>query len=121
MTGFAIQNSYLQAHQDVVQRAVTSILQAIQKEKSDKAYTEQEMAKYMGVKGKGEADYTYNFYAKTLAPSVPVPTVSQFAGTKTGLAKKDPKVSNVNLNDLVDPAFVQTAAKQLGISGNSSG
>lgn len=120
MTGFAIKSSYLQAHQDVVQRVVTSILQAIQKEKTDKAYTEQEMAKYMHVTDKGEADYTYNFYAKTLVPSVPVPAVDQFAATKTALEKKDPQVSSVNLNDLIDPTFVQTAAKQLGIS-NSSG
>lgn len=116
MTGFAVQESYLSGHKDAVQRAVTSILEAIQKEKADKALTEQEMAKYMGVTDKGEADYTYQFYAKTLAPSVPVPAVSQFAATKTALAKKDAQVGSVNLNDLVDPALVQTAAKQLGIS-----
>lgn len=121
MTGFAIQTSYLSAHRDVVQRAVTSILQAIQKEKSDKAYTEQEMAKYMGVTSKAEADYTYQFYAKTLAPSVPVPTVSQFAATKTALAKKDSRVAGVNLNDLIDPVFVNAAAKQLGIASSSAG
>lgn len=116
MTGFAVQNSYLSGHKDAVQRAVTSILEAIKMEKSDKAYTEKEMAKFMGVTDKGEADYTYKFYAQTLAPSVPVPAVSQFAATKTALAKKDAQVGSVNLNDLVDPALVQTAAKQLGIS-----
>lgn len=121
MTGFAVQDSYLSAHHDVVQRAVTSILQALQMEKSDKAYTEKEMAKYMGVTDPGEADYTYQFYAQTLAPSVPVPAVSQFAATKTALAKKDSQVGSVNLNDLVDPALVQAAAKQLGISSGSSG
>lgn len=119
MTGFAIQDSYLSGHRDVVQRAVTSILEAIKMEKSDKAFTEQEMAKYMGVTGTGEADYTYQFYAKTLAPSVPVPAIDQFAATKTALAQKDSRVGSVNLNDLVDPAFVQTAAKQLGISAGS--
>ena len=121
MTGFAIQSSYLSGNRDVVQRVVTSILQAIQMEKTNKAFTEKEMAKYMGVTGKAEADFTYQFYAKTLAPSVPVPAVDQFAATKTALAKNNSRVASVNLNDLVDPSLVKTAASQLGISSSSSG
>ena len=121
MTGFAVQSSYLSEHRDVLQRVVTSILEAIQKEKSDEAFAEKEMAKYMGVTGKAEADFTYQFYAKTLAPSVPVPAVDQFAATKAALGKNDSRVADVNLNDLVDPALVKTAANQLGIASGSPG
>jgi hypothetical protein len=71
------------------------------------------MAKYMGVTDKAEADYTYDFYTK-MAPSVPVPDVSQFAATKESLAKKDAAVSGVNLNNLIDPSIAQAAAKQAG-------
>ena len=114
MSGFAVQSSYLSGNKTAVQNVVLSILQAIQKEKSDKAFAEQEMAKYMGVTDKAEADYTYDFYANQMAASVPVPDVSQFAATKVALAKKDAAVSGVNLHDLIDPALVQAAAKQLG-------
>ena len=115
ISGFTVQSSYAQQNPDVLQQVAKSIIQAIQRAKQDKAYAEKEMAKYMGVKSKGEADFTYDFYINKLMKTVPLPKVDQFQATKTSLQKKNPNVADVNLSSFIDQQFVQKAASALGV------
>lgn len=119
ISGFAVTQKYLDAHADVVQRLVKSVLQAIQRDKSDKAFAEQMMKKYMGVTDQGSADLTYQLYIQKVIKSVPVPTVAQFTASQKALEKKDPKVKGFDLSSFVDAQYVDKAAQDLGLSSSS--
>lgn len=118
ISGFAVTQDYLSAHGDVVQRLVKSIIQAIQKDKSDKAYAESMMKKYMDVTDQGAADATYDFYVQKVIKTVPAPSVEQFAAAVKSLEKKNPAVAKFDLNGFVDPSYVQKAAQDLGVSAS---
>lgn len=116
ISGFAVTQSYLSAHGDVVQKLAKSIIQAIQKDKSDKAFAEQMIKMYMGVTDQGSLDSTYDFYVNKVIKAVPTPTVAQFAASVTSLEKKDPTVSKIDLSSLVDDSYVTKAAQELGVT-----
>ncbi|HUZ71473.1 MAG TPA: ABC transporter substrate-binding protein [Stellaceae bacterium] len=108
-TGLAVMTSYIQAHPKIVQSVVDAIVEALHREKTDKAYAEQEIRTHMGVKDAAVLEFTYNFYANEVAPSIPMPEISQFEAAKRALSVKNPKVKTVDLSALVDQRFVKTA------------
>jgi NitT/TauT family transport system substrate-binding protein len=114
-SGFAIQSSYVKAHPDIVQKIVDATVSAVQREKSDKAFTESTLTKYMALTDKAQLESTYNFYAKNVLVSVPLPTVTQFKATQKALGETNAKIASVDLSSFVDPSFVKTAAKKQGI------
>jgi NitT/TauT family transport system substrate-binding protein len=107
--GIAVTKSYLDAHQAVAQKVCNALVAAIRREKSDKAYTEKEIAKFLNVHDQKSLDATYQFYAEEVLPSNPVPAVNQFTASLQTLAKTTPSVSKIDLNSLVDAQFVQKA------------
>lgn len=109
--GIAVTKSYLDSHQDVAQKVCDALVSAIKREKSDKAYAEKEIAKFLNVHDKAALDETYQFYAQEVLPSVPLPAVDQFAASQQALAKGTPSVAKIDLNSLVDPDFVRKATQ----------
>lgn len=116
ISGFAVTQDYAAAHGDVVQKLAKSIIQAIQKDKSDKAFAEQMMKKYMDVTDQGSADATYDFYVTKVIKTVPAPTLDQFTASVKSLEKKNPAVKSFDLSGFVDDSYVTKAAKELGVS-----
>ncbi len=114
-TGLAAQTSYIQQNPDVIQRVVLSVMQALQRAKTDKAYVAQEMRKYMHVTDLATADDTYDFYITEAMPAVPLVTVAQLRTTQQDLAATNAAVGQLNLSSLVDQGFVAKAAKQMGL------
>jgi NitT/TauT family transport system substrate-binding protein len=119
-TGFAVTDSYASSHPKVVGEAAAAIIQALHREKTDKTYTEQIMKKYMGITDQAILDFTYDFYAHEVAPTIPVPAVNQFTSAQKVLAQTNPKVASVDLSSFIDPSFVEGAAKALGVSASAS-
>lgn len=119
-TGYAVLSKNLDSKSDVTQKVVNATLKALQREKSDKAYSEKIIKKYMGVTDQKELDVTYEFYAHEVAPSVPLPEVKQFTASKQAIGKTNPSVAKMDLASFIDPSFVQKAAKSLGISASAS-
>lgn len=111
-SGIWVTQSFLQKNRDVVQKVVDAILDAIQREKSDRAYAEKEMTKYLGVKNKGELDFTYNFYVDEVLAPGPMPEVTQLEGNIKAMALSNPKVKTIDAASMVDPSFVKNAEKQ---------
>jgi NitT/TauT family transport system substrate-binding protein len=106
----AMQRSYLAAHRDVVQRYVDAIVQAIAREKRDKAATVTVMKKYFESQDDAAMAATWEYYAKAVRPDLPYPRPEQFADPITELAKKNDKVKQLDLAKIIDPSFVQSAA-----------
>jgi ABC-type nitrate/sulfonate/bicarbonate transport system substrate-binding protein len=110
--GLWVTEAYLQAHHDVVQNVVDAVIEAIRREKTDKAYAESELTKHLGVKDKGELDFTYNFYVNEVLSLGPTPQVDQVQSNIDALAAKNPKVKTINAADMIDQSFVKAAEKQ---------
>jgi NitT/TauT family transport system substrate-binding protein len=111
-TGVAALTPYIQSHGDVVQGVVNAIVQGLKREKSDKAYTESIMRKYMGITDQAILDFTYDFYAKNVAPAVPTTKADQLEAAQQALSAHNPKVKALDVATLIDPHFVKKAAGQ---------
>lgn len=109
-TGLIALTPFIKSHGDVVQHVVNAIVQGIRREKTDKAFTESEIRKHMGVTDQAVLDFTYDFYAKEVAPDVPLPTMEQLDAAKQALSAGNPKVKALDLSKLVDQSFVKKAA-----------
>lgn len=109
--GIAVTESYLDSHKDVAQKVCDALVAAIKREKTDKAYAEKEIAKFLNVRDQAALDDTYQFYAQEVLPSDPLPAVGQFSASQQALAKSTPSIAKIDLNSLVDPEFVQKATQ----------
>ncbi len=101
--------SYLEGHRDVVQNVVNALVEAIHREKSDKAFAESEITKHLGVKDKGELDFTYDFYVNEVIGASPMPQPAQLVSNINALAAKNPKVKNIDAAAMIDQSFVKNA------------
>ena len=106
--GVVAQRAYVNAHKDVTQRYIDSVIEAGALAKKDKALAVKAIQKY--VKGDAEAvgaaydDYMANTYTPT-----PLPRPELWADAISVLAPKNEKLKNYDINKLVDPSFVQSA------------
>jgi ABC-type nitrate/sulfonate/bicarbonate transport system substrate-binding protein len=107
--GISIQTSYIAAHKDQVQKYVDSMVQAIAREKKDKAFTEQVLSKYLKIDDKRLLDAAYDYWIPA-TPTLPFPKAEQFVDSVAIIAEKNPAAKNYDLNKLLDPSFVQSAA-----------
>jgi NitT/TauT family transport system substrate-binding protein len=101
--------SYLDAHHDVVQNVIDAVVEAIHREKTDKAFAESEITKHLGVKDKGELDFTYDFYVNEVIGASPMPQLAQLESNINALSAKNPKVKSINAAAMIDPSFVKNA------------
>lgn len=111
--GVWVTQSYMEVHRDVVQKVVDSVIEALRREKSDRAYTESEISKYLGVKDKGELDFTYDFYVKDVLAPEPVPETEQIASNIDALSAGNPKLKTIDVSSMIDQSFVKNARNGL--------
>jgi NitT/TauT family transport system substrate-binding protein len=111
--------SYLDAHRDVVQNVVDSVMEALKREKSDRAYTESEISKHLGVKNKDELDFTYDFYIKEVLTPGPMPKAAAIEANIKPLLATNPKVKNLDAAAMIDQRFIKAFMKQEGTDENA--
>jgi NitT/TauT family transport system substrate-binding protein len=109
--GIWVTQSYIDTHREVVQNVVDALVQGFQREKSDRAFAESEYTKYLGVKDKGELDFTYDFYVNEVLAPTPMPQAAEIQSNIEALAPSNPKVKNLNAAAVIDQSFVATAVK----------
>lgn len=109
--GVWVPRAYLEAHRGVVQAVVDALTEALLREKSDRAYTESEITRHLGVKDKGELDFTYDFYLNDVLPPGPMPKAAQLQANITDLSATNPKVKSVDIRAIIDQSFVKNAEK----------
>jgi NitT/TauT family transport system substrate-binding protein len=104
-------SSYIKAHPVIVQSVVDAVLQALNREKADRAFTESELTKYLKVKNKDELDFTYNFYTREVLTSGPLPQANGVQSNIDALAAGNPKVKTLKAAAMIDQSFVKNAQK----------
>jgi NitT/TauT family transport system substrate-binding protein len=116
IAGLVATDSYIKAHPKIVGTVVDALVEATHREKTDEAFAEEEMRKYMHISQQAVLDFTYDFYANEAAPS-PMPKASELKVAQEALSASDPKVQKVDLAALIDQSFVNAAAKQMNSGG----
>jgi NitT/TauT family transport system substrate-binding protein len=114
-TGLLVMDSYIQANPKIVSAVVEAIMEGLRREKSDKAYSENELRQHLGIKDQAILDFTYNYYANEVAPTVPLPKADQLEVAKQALSATNAKMKTVDPSTLVDPSFVEAAAARLNL------
>lgn len=104
--GIAVTDEWLQGHGDVVRKFLAAIQEGIKREKSDKAYSEQEMKTHLKVTDQKALDETYQYYAQEILPDVPTPTAAQLETSKDSLAASLPAVKNLDVASLIDASYL---------------
>jgi NitT/TauT family transport system substrate-binding protein len=114
-TGLLVLDSYIKSNPKIVGAVVEAIMKGCLREKSDKAFSENELRQHLGINDPAVLDFTYDFYANEVVPKVPMPDPSQLKSAQQALGAKNPKVLEVDLSSLVDQSFVKAAAAKLNI------
>jgi len=109
--GLWFTEDFTKAHSDVVQNVVDAVIEAIQREKSDRAFAVNEISKHLGVRDKEEIDFTYDFYVNEVLAAGPMPKVVQLQSNIDALAAKNPKVKTIDPAVMIDQTFVKNAEK----------
>lgn len=118
--GVWITQSYMDAHRGVVQNVVDSVVEALGREKSDRAFAEAEISKHLGIKNKEELDFTYDFYINEVLPPGPMPKAAGIEANIQPLLASNPKVKSVDAAAMVDQSFVKNAEKQGATNENGT-
>jgi len=110
--GLFVNESYLQAHRDVVQKVVDAVYEGYQREKSDRAFAESVLAKVLGVKDKESLAFTYDFYVNDVLAQGVMPEAVQLQANIDSLAPSNPKVKDLDASTMIDQSFVKNAEKK---------
>src|SRR5579862_7437784 len=107
--GNVVAEAWLAGHHDVMQRFVDSYVEAVVVQKKDKAQAEKVMQQMLKLDDVGMLDAAYDYYAAH-TPTLPFVKPEQFKSAINALGPQNPKVRDVDLNSIIDPSFVQSAA-----------
>ncbi|MFI5267937.1 MAG: hypothetical protein ACHQ7M_11230, partial [Chloroflexota bacterium] len=95
---------------DVMQKFIDSVMQAKVKEKADKAFTEDVFKKYLKITDPKALQLNYDYYVGEVIPDQPYPAPEGFKDALAGLAAQNPKAAGFDINKVIDPSFVKSAA-----------
>lgn len=107
-SGVWVPEAYIETHRATVQNVVDALAQTLQRMRTDRDFTEEEITKHLGIKDKGELDFTYDFYAKDIFSLGAMPEAGQVQSDKDWLAPTNPKVKAVNVADMIDQSFLKS-------------
>jgi NitT/TauT family transport system substrate-binding protein len=115
-TGVVVQRSWLNAHKDLAQAFVDSMVQAIAYANKNKDFSVGVLKKYLKIDDTPSMENTYSFYLRDVMPAYPTPSVEQFKDVVDILAKGNDKVATLDLAKLIDASFVKSA-RDRGLGG----
>jgi len=95
----------------VMQRYIDATVEAMQRQKQDKALSVSVLKKYLKSDDDAVMAETYDIYMK-LFPTLPVPKAEQFQVAKEIVADTNPKAASIDLDKLVDASFAADAEKR---------
>jgi NitT/TauT family transport system substrate-binding protein len=118
--GLWVSQAFIDAHRDVVQNVVDAIVEALQREKSDRAFADDEMGKVLKIKDRGELDFSYDFYVNEAMTAGAMPQPTEIQSNIDALSASNAKVKNVDAAGMVDQSFYKNATAKLGAAAKTS-
>ena len=107
--GIVAQRAYVNAHKDVTQLYVDSIIQAGATAKKDRAAAVAAIKKYVQNDDDAAIERAYDLYQQQTYTPTPFPRPELWEDAKWVLGAKNAKVKDYDVSQLVDPSFVQSA------------
>jgi NitT/TauT family transport system substrate-binding protein len=105
-----LQRSYLTSHRDVAQRFVDSFVEAVARERVDKAFTIEVIKKYLQLDDQPTLNAIYDAYSKeSVAPVYPFPKPEGFVIPLDVVSKQNEKAKGFDVTKILDPSLVQSA------------
>lgn len=103
------QRAYATTQRETVQRVVDSIVEALSRARKDKPATVALLQNYMQTQDRQAMEAAYDFYLGSVLPGLPFPKPEQFVDAQSTTAATNPKASDVRLESIVDPTFIQSS------------
>jgi NitT/TauT family transport system substrate-binding protein len=103
------QRAYATTQRDTVQRVIDSIVEALGRARKDKPATVAILQNYMQTQDRQGMEAAYDFYLGSVLPGPPVLKPEQFVDAQRTTAAANPKASDVRLESIIDPSFVQSS------------
>jgi ABC-type nitrate/sulfonate/bicarbonate transport system substrate-binding protein len=105
----AAQRSWVTAHPEATQGFINALVAGIARMKADKTAALPVLKNQLSLDDDAVASATYDFFAKDVVPSVPLPAVNQFADGISILSDTNEKVKGFDVAPYIDTTFVQKA------------
>jgi NitT/TauT family transport system substrate-binding protein len=109
-TTVVAKSEYVAANREVIQRLTDSFVEAIAWTKKNRPEAEKIMRKYFGNSTKPGFTEALEFFINEVHLPLPFPRPELWADAQAELAKKNPKVKDIDVKTIVDASFVQSAA-----------
>ena len=106
-----MQHAWVSSNHAVAQRYVDSIVQAIARMKHDKAFSIETMKKYTDSTDEQALGVAWDFFSQDkITPTLPYPKAEFYQINLNEITKKNAAAQSFDLNKLIDPSFIQSAA-----------
>jgi NitT/TauT family transport system substrate-binding protein len=110
-TTLATTKRYLEKNRPTVSKVLRAYNAAIERIKTDKAFTVKVLSKYMSTTDQVVLDYSYNV-GQPLFRTPPYPTLEGIQAALDFLADKEPKAKQFQAKDFVDTSLLQEIEKE---------
>ena len=118
--GVWVPQAFMEGNRDAVQKVVDALIEGIEREKSDRAFAESEIRKYLGVTDQAELDFTYDFYVNGPIAVGPMPQSAQIESNIKALSAGNPRLAGVDVPAMIDQSFVKGAQKAASAQTNKT-
>lgn len=105
----AVKRDYVAANPQVVQSFINALVEGIAVMKADKTAALPVLKAQLQLDDDAIASATYDFFAGSVVPSVPMAAPDQFADSISLLGEKNPKVVGLDISKYIDSSYVQKA------------
>jgi NitT/TauT family transport system substrate-binding protein len=107
--GISGMSNWIDAHPGTVAKFMTALKQGFAREVSDEQYCVSLLQKHLGVNDQKALQDTWEYYAKTVLPSNPAPTVDELKSAQSALVGSVEGIDKLDLGKLIDTSFVDKA------------
>ena len=107
-----VPRAWLNVNRPVAQKLVDSLVQGLARAKTDRAFTQQVIRKYVKYDDQNGLDWTYDFFVNEVWPTYPHVAPDQLSDALTELGKSNPNLKNFDPSSMLDDSLVQDAEKR---------
>ena len=105
----ATKRAYATANPQVVQNFMNALIEGIALMKKDRAGALPVLKAQLSLEDDAIVAATYDFFARSVVPSVPLPEAKQFADSISILSDKNEKVKGFDISKFIDTSYIQKA------------
>jgi NitT/TauT family transport system substrate-binding protein len=107
-----VPRAWLNANRPVAQKLVDSLVQGLARIRSDRAFTQEVIKKYVKYDDQNGLDWTYDFFVNEVWPTYPHVAPDQLGDAVVELGKSNARIATLDPSSMLDDSLVQDAEKR---------